>query len=611
MTPEDHLIAPASYLKCAPGVGAAALGAAVRGLPHTALDLSRSELTALTRAALAPLDPTQLKFAIFRSGYIASIEPDALATLPELTSLDLGYNGLTTVGLGDFRGLSRLRWLRLTANAIGTIEDGAFGSLTAVTHLYLDRNVLTTLLPGAFAGVGSSGQPEQAGQRLRVLYLGYNRLVTPTCETWIQLPELEMLALNGNRIEAIQDQQFNHSNLRTLWLHANQIRTVGDNPSWYPRLEHLDLSRNMLTEMPVSMIHPAASTLAIVKLGHNGIRAMKDDDFAGLPALLRAELHDNYILGCAVEYRSATSSWGVNCDACRSSATLATVRLPSGELTHNCPVFRVRESGGCVGALQAYLGQFVGTFIANTTRSFAAPSCALTEIFENYATLGGIALSFHVVEGPGYSSNSTGRRHGRQTTGGDGGDSITGDEGGITSAAPAEFFVSPTGAVVVAVRDVPGDYRVEIRATDAGAQVVALGEWTLSIRVLAPFEFLGPPPSTEVYQGDARAFAPHSYFDIARGHWNLTVDTEFFVPGIGERRVGNDFVCVNHPALSPCFARLPFDVLALALALWINPCVWRGDLLSLCRAPVSLFRVVLDAHDRARFSQSASTLCGR
>eukprot|EP00042_Codosiga_hollandica_P020170 m.64552 g.64552 ORF g.64552 m.64552 type:complete len:168 (-) comp49717_c1_seq7:1542-2045(-) len=81
-----------------------------------------------------------------------------------ITTLDLSFNRLTSIGDGSFSGLTSLQTLEvphscsiceLFGNQLSSISDGAFGSLTSLLILKMANNQLTSIADGTFGSLTS------------------------------------------------------------------------------------------------------------------------------------------------------------------------------------------------------------------------------------------------------------------------------------------------------------------------------------------------------------------------------------------------------------------------------------------------------------------------
>ena len=68
-----------------------------------------------------------------------------LRHMREITSLDLSYQGISSLSVGDFDGLVRLDTLDLSFNALTALPQGVFDELLLLKTLRLDGNRLQSL----------------------------------------------------------------------------------------------------------------------------------------------------------------------------------------------------------------------------------------------------------------------------------------------------------------------------------------------------------------------------------------------------------------------------------------------------------------------------------
>ena len=136
------------------------------------------------------------------------------ADLAAITALDLENDGITTLQLGDFAGLTTLTALDLSGNslttlpagtlntmqasALNTMQASAFNGLTALTILDLSDNSLDTMPEGAFSGLTA----------LTALDLSDNSLTTIQAGAFNELTALTILDLSDNDMPILPDGTF-------------------------------------------------------------------------------------------------------------------------------------------------------------------------------------------------------------------------------------------------------------------------------------------------------------------------------------------------------------------------------------------------------------------
>ncbi|NXY36022.1 ECM2 protein, partial [Pomatorhinus ruficollis] len=160
---------------------------------------------------------------------------------PDLTSLDLTGNSITTISDEAFNGIPNLEWIDLSKNNITSpgIGPKAFKILKKLKRLYLDGNMLV-LIPS-------------------------------------ELPStLEEIKINDNQLHAIDEDGLKDlKNLVTLELEGNKLSEANVSPlAFYPlkRLSYLRLGRNKFRIIPQGL--PA--TLEELYLEHNQIEEVSE-----------------------------------------------------------------------------------------------------------------------------------------------------------------------------------------------------------------------------------------------------------------------------------------------------------------------------------------------
>lgn len=251
-------------------------------------------------------------------------------TLSNLEVLNLSANFLTVIDSGWFSGLGALKCLDLSANNLTQLEDESFEPLESLQYLNLSNNRLKILNERCFISL----------VKLQQLDVSLNRLIRVELGS-LQLPSLARLLLAGNsklgaskepvllvgtgqRLQTVDASNIGleqvpaaltHS-IRTLRLVGNLIKTVrcGDLDS-YPLLQLLDfdsnglevieddalgrldsltilyLTNNNMSEIPKSL----SERLKVLHLEHNQIQQVRTRDLQGLTSLEVLLLNDNKI----------------------------------------------------------------------------------------------------------------------------------------------------------------------------------------------------------------------------------------------------------------------------------------------------------------------------
>ncbi|KAM6256621.1 extracellular matrix protein 2 isoform 2-T5 [Porphyrio hochstetteri] len=218
---------------------------------------------------------------------------------PDLTSLDLTGNSITTISDESFNGIPNLEWIDLSKNNITSpgISPRAFKILKKLKRLYLDGNMLVHIpseLPSTLEEIKINDNhlhaiDEDGLQDLKnlvTLELEGNKLseanVSPLAFyplkslSYLRLgrnkfriiPQglpatLEELYLENNQIEEVSEISFNHTrNINVIVLKHNKLEEHRIGPlAWINQenLESIDLSYNKLyhvpSYLPKSLLH--------------------------------------------------------------------------------------------------------------------------------------------------------------------------------------------------------------------------------------------------------------------------------------------------------------------------------------------------------------------
>ncbi len=139
---------------------------------------------------------------------------------PSLKWLNLVYNNITSIGQGDFSGLTRVQRIYLTGNKVGQISDNAFSGLYSISHLYLTENSLENVNLNMFAGL----------HQLDVLSLAKNNINNIENGSFRELVNLTNLDLSENDLNSIKSTTFEGMiNLKYLSLKNNNINILESN----------------------------------------------------------------------------------------------------------------------------------------------------------------------------------------------------------------------------------------------------------------------------------------------------------------------------------------------------------------------------------------------
>ena len=122
------------------------------------------------------------------SGNNLILHPQNFIYLPQLLTLKLRSNNISTLPFGVFCGLSKLKYLTLHHNNLKHIPRLSFYNLTKLESLILSLNQIEVIATGAFTRL----------ERLRILTLIGNRLQIIPGEVLTSMPGLSILYVTGN-----------------------------------------------------------------------------------------------------------------------------------------------------------------------------------------------------------------------------------------------------------------------------------------------------------------------------------------------------------------------------------------------------------------------------
>ena len=171
------------------------------------------------------------------------VTPEHLAAVTG--TLDLNRTNLSSLQTGDFRGLTKLEWLRLDDNRIASLPAGIFDDLKALSRLELDRNGLTTLRPGVFDKLTS----------LRTLELYRNPIAPLPAGIFDQLADLSQLDLDEIGLTTLPADMFDpNTKLTLLYLQDNELQALPANVFH----KHKNLRSLRLSGNPGALFRPTA-----------------------------------------------------------------------------------------------------------------------------------------------------------------------------------------------------------------------------------------------------------------------------------------------------------------------------------------------------------------
>ncbi|XP_015493303.1 platelet glycoprotein V isoform X2 [Parus major] len=184
----------------------------------------------------------ELQHLILSSNNIALVSPMAFKGLGRLKVLKLLGNKLVELPPEVFDDMVQLQQLIIESNRLKSIEENLFDKLASLQELYLNKNQLTALPSGVMKKLA----------KLRVLNLSRNYLAALPRSVFNALARLERLMLYINGLSSIESGLFDSlKELQELFLHSNNIHSIApDAFHCLRKLRTLTLSRNRLQTLP-------------------------------------------------------------------------------------------------------------------------------------------------------------------------------------------------------------------------------------------------------------------------------------------------------------------------------------------------------------------------
>ncbi|XP_039468137.1 extracellular matrix protein 2 isoform X5 [Oreochromis aureus] len=213
------------------------------------------EIIAVNRGGLPPGCDISDVTATCENAKLTHFPPLAI---PELKSLSLEGNSISSIPAGAFNGIPNLEWINLKKNKLTSagIDAKAFKGLKKLTRLYLDGNLLDVV-------------PSDLPPTLQELKINENRLRGIDENSFQDLSSLVILELEGNLLSEGNVDPLAFApliQLSYLRLGRNHFRTV---PQGLPKsLLELYLENNLIEEISETVFNQT-SNLNIVSLRHN------------------------------------------------------------------------------------------------------------------------------------------------------------------------------------------------------------------------------------------------------------------------------------------------------------------------------------------------------
>uniref|UniRef100_A0AC35U7D6 LRRCT domain-containing protein n=1 Tax=Rhabditophanes sp. KR3021 TaxID=114890 RepID=A0AC35U7D6_9BILA len=275
----------------------------------------------------------RVQFINLEYNQIEEINSFAFNFLPNLVELNLAGNRLKTISENAFHNLANLKSLNLASNQISkTFQDRIFRNVNNLASLNLSYNLLKE-----FNGKVMSYEPiglklidlsynrlqsvdlSHLKQSLVTLILAGNSLIKPNRITFQDFHRLEYLDLDNNQIidlsndlflgsknlvelilsnnmlTHIRANTFTDQSVKILDLSYNRIFKMDEDVFKSNGLEKLDLSNNILSEVPIACLRNIKGSLTLLNLNNNNIENIIRDQFKGFENITHLYLNNNNI----------------------------------------------------------------------------------------------------------------------------------------------------------------------------------------------------------------------------------------------------------------------------------------------------------------------------
>ncbi|KAJ8043314.1 Leucine-rich repeat-containing protein 15 [Holothuria leucospilota] len=197
----------------------------------------------LTRLPAKLFDSTpELENVSFSSNLLETIPEFLFNTTPNLKMIDFVYNRLTELPVQLFANIHEIKYLQMSANKIERINKDMFNKVLLMDEMDFSNNSISHIPDGLFT---SNEKPH----KLKTLFLQRNHLTYIQKGAFDGLPQLSLICLFDNKIEAIDDGAFSLKNLNKIFLFNNVLQRITNNSFANDKLEQIHLYGNNITDI--------------------------------------------------------------------------------------------------------------------------------------------------------------------------------------------------------------------------------------------------------------------------------------------------------------------------------------------------------------------------
>ncbi|XP_049791735.1 uncharacterized protein LOC126199065 [Schistocerca nitens] len=222
------------------------------------LSLSYNEFHVIPFQIFAPLK--QLSFLDLSFNMLTTIHDDFFLPNSKLRTVNLQCNAISRIAINAFNGLHELKLLSLFNNSLAEIPSRLFRELSTLQTLNLAHNYIKNLTSNSFFGL----------HQLKLLNLSSNPIQRIPTDLFLPCGQLNTLILEDTKIHEVKGSDLRGlSNLNSLVLKRNSYLEHIDNfvLNHTPRIQHVDLSSNNLTHLPISL--RSLSDVREIRLANN------------------------------------------------------------------------------------------------------------------------------------------------------------------------------------------------------------------------------------------------------------------------------------------------------------------------------------------------------